>query len=115
MATCNQLLLAVAAVVCSAAIAMPGAAAEAAPFQPIPNVDAPHIQQLGQWAVGEHVKQANDGLRFNKVVGGQFQVVAGLHYVFDIEAVGSDGVDGTYTAQVYVQDWTNTRLLVSFN
>jgi hypothetical protein len=114
MATCNQLLLAVAAVGCAAAIAMPGAAAEAAPFQPIPNVDAPHIQELGQWAVREHVKQANDGLTFNKVFGGQFEVVAGLRYVFDIDAVGSDGVVGAYTAEVYVQDWTNTRLLVSF-
>jgi hypothetical protein len=117
MATCRQhlLLFVVAGVICAAAIAMPGATAqEVAPYQPIPNVDAPHIQELGEWAVAEHEKQANDGLTFRKVVDGEFQVVAGLNYVLVVDAVGSDGADGTHNAVVYEQDWTNTRELVSF-
>ncbi|CAM0875744.1 unnamed protein product [Alopecurus aequalis] len=116
MATCSKLpLLFVLAAVCAAAT-IPAAAATYGPFQAITNVDAPYIQELGKWALAEHVKQANDGLRFDKVVDGKFQVVVGLNYVLVINAANdADGTEERHTAQVYLHYWTNTRQLVSFN
>ncbi|GJN11266.1 hypothetical protein PR202_ga29444 [Eleusine coracana subsp. coracana] len=31
------------------------------------DINDPYIQNLGKWAVAQHVKQANDGIKFNKV------------------------------------------------
>ena len=46
-------------------------------FRPIHNIDDPEIQRLGEWAVSEHVKRANGGLKFVKVVSGEEQPVNG--------------------------------------
>jgi hypothetical protein len=29
-----------------------------------------HVQELNRWAMSEHVKKANDGIKFNRVVRG---------------------------------------------
>ncbi|TVU01252.1 hypothetical protein EJB05_53291, partial [Eragrostis curvula] len=68
---------------------------------PIPaNIDDPLVQDLGSWAVIEHVKQANDGIKFNKVVSG-VQTFPGLGYNFDliIDALNRDGKHGKYEAK----------------
>lgn len=107
------LLLLVAA---AAAAARAGAPARplAGGWFPIRNVSDPHIQELGGWAVTEHVRLANDGLRFGEVTSGEQQVVSGMNYRLVLDATDADGKLAAYGAFVYEQSWTNTRELVSF-
>ncbi|KAF8673709.1 hypothetical protein HU200_048459 [Digitaria exilis] len=81
----------------------------------IPDVDDAHVQEIGAWAVAEHIKRANDGLRFGRVSGGEEQVVSGVNYRLRIVAVNLAGQNVTYSAVVYEQIWTNTRRLLSFD
>ncbi|TVU00890.1 hypothetical protein EJB05_53668, partial [Eragrostis curvula] len=101
---------------CSAA---PTAAPDVAPqidggWSPITDVNDPHIQELGGWAVAEHVRLDKDGLRFNNVVSGKEQVVSGMNYGLILDATDRRGRNGTYGAVVYEQEWTKTRKLLSF-
>ncbi|CAN6284221.1 unnamed protein product [Urochloa humidicola] len=113
--------LRLAAAMLLAAIAIAAAPAAAARlgeivggWGPIKDVSDPHIQEIGGWAVAEHVKLANDGLRFGGVVSGEEQVVAGMNYKLVLDAKGADGTVAAYRAFVYEQSWTNTRELMSF-
>lgn len=107
----SLLVAAVAAVVC--AVATPTAAIPGG-WAPITDINDPHVQELGGWAVAEHVKKANDGLKFSKVVSGDQQVVSGINYRLVIDALSRDGKGASYKALVYEQNWTNTRRLLSF-
>jgi hypothetical protein len=78
-------------------------------FSPILDINDPHVQELGGWAVSEHDKKANDGIKFNRVVSGDIQVVAGLNYRLIIDAS-----NGKYEAMVWEKDWENFRQLTSF-
>ncbi|CAL4931812.1 unnamed protein product [Urochloa decumbens] len=105
--------------VAAVAVAVAPAAKAARPmlaggWGPIKDVSDPHIQELGGWAVSEHVKLANDGLRFGAVTRGEQQVVSGMNYKLVLDATGADGTVAAYGALVYEQSWTNTRELVSF-
>lgn len=51
-----------------------------------------HIQELGRWAVTEHVRLADDGLCFLDVVSGREQVYSGMNYELVIMAI--NGVRG---------------------
>ena len=83
-------------------------------WNPIDNIDEAEIQRPGEWAVSEHVKWANGGLKFVKVVSGEEQQVAVMNYSLVIHAVNGHGKHVTYKARVYDRSWTNTRELVSF-
>lgn len=121
MRTLISMLIAAAAVVGLCSVA-PAASAREAPapqivgkWTPIKDVNDPDIQDLGRWAISEHVKQASDGLSFSKVVSCEEQVVAGTNYKLVIEATrGADGKSATYGAVVYEKEWTKTRQLLSF-
>ncbi|TVU47993.1 hypothetical protein EJB05_07612, partial [Eragrostis curvula] len=101
------LLFAVAAMVAYIVVA-PATAIRPGSFYPIDNINDPHIQELGRWAVTEHNKQANAGLTFNRVVSGQQQVVSGMRYRLNIDA---SNPNGNYRADIYEQSWTNTQIL----
>ncbi|CAN6312201.1 unnamed protein product [Urochloa humidicola] len=114
--SCALIVAAAVIALCSVA---PTGAAYVAPeivggWNPIKDVNDPHIQELGGWAVAEHVKKANDGLRFGKVVSGEEQVVSGMNYKLVIEVTGRDGKSVPYGAAVYEQEWTKTRQLLAF-
>ena len=115
----SMLIVAAAAVVGLCSVA-PAASASEEPqivggWKPIKNVNDPHIQELGRWAVSEHVKQASDGLVFSKVVSGEEQLVAGTNYKLVIQATrGGAGKSATYGAVVY-ERFDKTRQLLSFN
>ncbi|KAJ1298239.1 hypothetical protein BS78_01G438600 [Paspalum vaginatum] len=111
MKTCT-LLFAIAAV--ASAVTAAVVVAEGEPHT-ISDVNDPRIQELGAWAVAEHVKRANDGLRFGKVVSGDEWVAAGMNYRLYIVAVNLAGQNVTYNAVVFEQIWTNTRKLISFD
>ncbi|KAL6645078.1 hypothetical protein ACP70R_016686 [Stipagrostis hirtigluma subsp. patula] len=81
---------------------------------PIGNPNAPHVQEVGGWAVAEHVREANDGLKFVKVVSGEVQIVKGVNFRLVIDALNPDGKNARYKAAVYEQDGTNARKLLSF-
>ncbi|KAK1686432.1 hypothetical protein QYE76_047280 [Lolium multiflorum] len=81
----------------------------------IPNINDQHIQDLGRWAVLEFLKHANCMLKFNKVVSGKEQVVSGMNYELIIDALDGSEKLGTYKAEVYEQERTKTRKLVSFS
>ncbi|CAL4929730.1 unnamed protein product [Urochloa decumbens] len=120
MRTCSLLLVAIAAAaVLAAAATSPAATAKndglVGGWGAIPDVEDAHVQEIGAWAVAEHVKRANDGLRFGRVASGEQQVVSGMNYRLDIVAVNLAGQNATYNAVVYEQIWTNTRKLRSFD
>ena len=86
------------------------------PFKPIPDLSVPRIQELGRWAVQQHNDQTGDRLTFPRVNGGQFQIVApALNYLLDIDTTKVDGTVSTHSALIFVQYWTNTQRLDSFN
>lgn len=119
MATTRALLLTTTAAALLLLLAGGGGAAAArgplaGGWSPIRNVSEPHIQELGGWAVTEHVRVANDGLRFGEVTSGEQQVVSGMNYRLVLHATDADGDVAAYGALVYEQSWTNTRELMSF-
>ncbi|EER95296.2 cysteine proteinase inhibitor 8 [Sorghum bicolor] len=83
-------------------------------YQPIVNINDPHVQEVGRWAVSEHVKKANDGLKFSRVVSGQYQVVEGFNYRLIIDATDSHGKVAKYEAVVWEKEWENFLQLTSF-
>ncbi|KAL6867624.1 hypothetical protein ACP4OV_015648 [Aristida adscensionis] len=110
----SHLLLAAVAVAAAVCAAAPPAAAMPGGWAPIADVNSPHIKDLGAWAVAEHVKRANDGLQFRRVVSGEQQVVSGTNYRLAIVAANLAGEEVPCTAVVY-EEWTNTRQLLSFD
>ncbi|TVU01269.1 hypothetical protein EJB05_53308, partial [Eragrostis curvula] len=61
------------------------------------DINSEDIQMLGSWAVTEHNKQANDRIKFNKVVGGN-TVIGGLldqPYYLLIDALDRGGKDAS--------------------
>ncbi|KAF7054990.1 hypothetical protein CFC21_062573, partial [Triticum aestivum] len=48
-------------------------------WYPIGDVDnEPHVQELGGWAVAEHIKKMHDGLKFIKVMSDEEAPDAGV-------------------------------------
>ncbi|XP_051210790.1 cysteine proteinase inhibitor 6-like [Lolium perenne] len=84
-------------------------------WQPIKNINEKHIQELGAWAVLEHGRYVNCRLWFHEVVSGKQQLVSGMNYELIIDASDDAGKHGKYKAEVYEQESTNTRKLLSFS
>ncbi|KAJ1291554.1 hypothetical protein BS78_02G324300 [Paspalum vaginatum] len=94
---------------------------------PIPDINDPHIQEVGRFAVTEHVKEANDGIKFKKVVSGDMENDSSgasfnraesdkvlTMYTLVIDASKSDGKDAQYKAVVYERSWWKGLTLLSF-
>ncbi|KQJ81777.1 putative cysteine proteinase inhibitor 7 [Brachypodium distachyon] len=86
-------------------------------WEPIGNVNDPHIQMLGGWAVLEYGNGANCRLKFHRVVRGRQQYVSGADHELIIDASPElgGGKEGRYKVVVYEQGWSNVRNLVSFS
>ncbi|CAL5061975.1 unnamed protein product [Urochloa decumbens] len=108
--TMSGLLFAIALIAISVAIPT---MADLGEWHPI-DINDPDIQELGRWAVAEHVKQAKDGIKFNKLVNGKQQVSGVVSFDFIIDAWNSDGKDAKYEALLYLRDWRDKRTLLSF-
>ncbi|KAI3510489.1 hypothetical protein L1887_17529 [Cichorium endivia] len=90
-----------------------GARTLAGGWNPI-NATDPTVIEIGKFAVDEHDKDAHVSLKFEKVVGGVSQVVAGMQYNITITAV--NGVEeNNYVALVWDKPWQKFRQLVSFD
>uniref|UniRef100_A0A0D9VR23 Cystatin domain-containing protein n=1 Tax=Leersia perrieri TaxID=77586 RepID=A0A0D9VR23_9ORYZ len=110
-------LLASAAILIVAVFAAAAAAVIAVgSWDPIKDINDPHIQELGGWAVAEHVRQApsDAGLTFRKVTSGEMQEPDGTSYRLVLVASRATGRrrDGIYAAQVL--EHSDSRKLVSF-
>jgi hypothetical protein len=82
-------------------------------WQPIKNVNDPHVKEIGEFAVAEYNKSSKTNLKFVLVVKGETQVVAGTNYRLDVAA--KDGaVTKYYEAVVWEKPWENFRSLTSF-
>ncbi|KAM3212902.1 hypothetical protein ACQJBY_065742 [Aegilops geniculata] len=111
MRTCSLLLIIAAAV----AVAYPIATSAQVAWYPIGSINEPHIQELGGWAVAEHVKQAHDGLKFIKVMSGEKAPDAGVKYHLVIKAFNSNHKRVRYEAYLVEEVRSNKRTLISFS
>ncbi|XP_040377614.1 putative cysteine proteinase inhibitor 7 [Oryza brachyantha] len=112
MRTSSLLFAAVAIAIAVAAIFAAAAAADTVGSWQTVDVNDPHVQELGRWAVAA---TGLPGLTFDRVTDGEKQVVAGVSYRLTLEASSSGAKDGRYEAVVYEQaGGSNSRKLVSF-
>ncbi|GJN32832.1 hypothetical protein PR202_gb21369 [Eleusine coracana subsp. coracana] len=77
------------------------------------NINDPYIQDLGKWAVAQHVKEAHDGIKFKKVVSGYkgFAIPIGVSYILTIDASNRDGKDTKHKVDITKNDWAGKPVL----
>lgn len=81
---------------------------------PIEDTKDSTVQEIGKFAVSEHNKEADTGLKYVDVLSGETQVVAGTNYRLVIAA--KDGVvSNKYQAVVWDKPWLKFRNLTSFH
>ncbi|XP_021755258.1 cysteine proteinase inhibitor A-like [Chenopodium quinoa] len=91
---------------CAQQKSMPGGLVPADP-------NSPKIQEIAAWAVGQYNKEQGTCLEYVKALKAEQQVVAGMMYYIELEAV--DGcLMNKYYAKVFDQSWTQTRKLEEF-
>lgn len=83
-------------------------------WTPIKDFNDPHVQEIAQFAVSEHNKQANSALALGKVVKGETQVVSGTNYRLVLSASDGSGASAKYEAVVWEKPWEKFRQLTSF-
>ncbi|XP_042520858.1 cysteine proteinase inhibitor 1 [Macadamia integrifolia] len=82
-------------------------------WRPIKDLNETHVQEIAQFAVEEHNKEYKTELKYDRVVQGESQVVAGANYRLIIAA--KDGVvSNNYQAVVYERPWEGFKSLTSF-
>ncbi|KAK2967492.1 hypothetical protein RJ640_010133 [Escallonia rubra] len=82
-------------------------------WEPIKDPKDPKVQEIGEFAVSEHNKEASASLKYESVVKGETQVVSGTNYRLHI-AAQDGGVSGNYEAVVWDKPWEKFRQLTSF-
>ncbi|KAK9128964.1 hypothetical protein Syun_017761 [Stephania yunnanensis] len=76
------------------------------------DVHSPHSIELARFAVNEHNKQAHTHLKFERLVSGESQIVAGVNYKLIIKAINGELIQ-TYEAHVF-EALNGERVLNSF-
>uniref|UniRef100_A0A2P2JJF2 Cysteine proteinase inhibitor n=1 Tax=Rhizophora mucronata TaxID=61149 RepID=A0A2P2JJF2_RHIMU len=82
-------------------------------WKPIRDLNDPHVQDIGSYAVGAYNKRSNADLKFQRAVKGETQVVSGMNYRL-VLAVKDGGADKQYQAVVWEKAWEHFRNLTSF-
>ncbi|KAI3510490.1 hypothetical protein L1887_17530 [Cichorium endivia] len=77
------------------------------------NATDPTVIEIGKFAVDEYDKDDHVSLKFEKVVGGEKQVVDGTKYKITITAVNGSA-ENNYVALVLDKPWQKFRELVYF-
>ncbi|KAK8478705.1 hypothetical protein V6N13_096968 [Hibiscus sabdariffa] len=81
-------------------------------WEPIKDINDPHVTEIAEFAVDEFNKQGNTGLKLVAVVKGETQVVSGTNYRLILKA--TDGTT-TKTYQTIVwEDALKNKKLTSF-
>ncbi|KAG7532329.1 Cystatin domain [Arabidopsis thaliana x Arabidopsis arenosa] len=89
------------------------AAARVGGWSPISNVTDPQVVEIGEFAVSEYNKRSESELKFETVVSGETQVVAGTNYRLTV-AANDGGARKNYLAIVWDKPWMKFRNLTSF-
>jgi hypothetical protein len=89
MGTSSLVLLIAVAAICL--VVTPTTSGHDGGWFPLPDINDPHVQELGGWAVVVHNGIDKDALVFKRVVSGQYQVMAGIKYNLTIKASNPDG------------------------
>ncbi|KAG7012653.1 Cysteine proteinase inhibitor 8, partial [Cucurbita argyrosperma subsp. argyrosperma] len=82
-------------------------------WKPIADVDDPHIQEIGKFAVKENNLESKNNFVYKRVVSGESQVASGINYHLVIE-VKDGSLDAQYQAVVLEKKWEHSKQLVSF-
>ncbi|XP_055816083.1 cysteine proteinase inhibitor 1 [Solanum dulcamara] len=82
-------------------------------WTPLNDVNAPDVIAIGQFAVDEHNKEAGTKLKFQSIVKGESQVVAGTNYRLVIKAKDG-GYVRKYLVVVWDKPWEKFKKLTSF-
>ncbi|KAK4259110.1 hypothetical protein QN277_005477 [Acacia crassicarpa] len=84
-------------------------------WSPIKDLKDPHVTEIAKYAVSEYDKRSGETLKFEKVIKGETQVVAGTNYRLVLEAKsGSSSASKKYEAVVWEKAWEHFRNLTSF-
>ncbi|CAL4888758.1 unnamed protein product [Urochloa decumbens] len=79
------------------------------------DINNSNAQELARWAVAEHVKQANDGIKFKRLVSGNQGMgrspIVTVHLIID--AWNNDGKDARYQTMLHIT-MAGKRTLLSF-
>ncbi|KAI8524981.1 hypothetical protein RHMOL_Rhmol13G0192000 [Rhododendron molle] len=81
---------------------------------PIKDLNSTIVQDVAQFAITEHNKEAKVNLVLQSVYKGETQLVAGLNYRLVLTAKDGGVRPGHYLTVVYVKPWLNYRKLTSF-
>ncbi|KAG6583733.1 Cysteine proteinase inhibitor 5, partial [Cucurbita argyrosperma subsp. sororia] len=81
-------------------------------YIPIKNIDELQIQNLGEFAVNEHNKEAKTQLQFQRVISGEMQIVAGTNYNLRLTAL--EGTDSRTYGTLVFTDLNNKNNLINF-
>ncbi|XP_059664585.1 cysteine proteinase inhibitor 1-like [Cornus florida] len=82
-------------------------------WEPIKDPKAPEVQEIGEFAVTQHNKQAKTDLKFESVDSGETQVVSGMNYRLVLSAKDGAG-SNKYEAVIWDKPWAHFRNLTSF-
>lgn len=82
-------------------------------YKPIKDIADPYIQSIGEFAVNEHNKQAKTELKFQKVISGKFQIVAGTNYHLRLTALEGT-VSRTYGTLVFTDLKKENHLILFY-
>jgi hypothetical protein len=82
-------------------------------WSPIDNINDPYITGIANYAVTEYDKRSGAKLKFEKVIKGESQVVAGTNYRLILSAA-EGSASNNYEAVVWERVWENFRNLTSF-
>ncbi|KAJ4836296.1 hypothetical protein Tsubulata_008030 [Turnera subulata] len=77
-------------------------------WEPIKDLQDPHVREIAEYAVSEHGRLKNLKLNLDKVVKGETQVVSGVKYRL-VLAVDEEGA-GTKQYSVVVEEETKKHL-----
>lgn len=103
------LLLAILAVLLSLSAAATPRGPATGGWEPIENINDPHVKEIAEFAVSEYNKKSNKKLVFQSVVKGETQVVTGKNYRLVIAVK-----DDKYEAVVWERVWLHSKILTSF-
>jgi cystatin-C len=81
-------------------------------WNPIEDINNLHVIHIANFAVNKFNNQTGASLKFEKVIKGESQIVAGINYRFIIST--SNSVNNIYNVVVYDRPWDHFRNLTSF-
>ncbi|KAJ7946382.1 Cysteine proteinase inhibitor [Quillaja saponaria] len=82
-------------------------------WTPIEDLEDPHVVEIAKYAVTEYDKESNATLKFESVIKGETQVVAGINYRL-VLAANDGSATKNYRALVWEKPWESYKSLTYF-